>query len=213
MGARDTQLAPPPVAPPRLLTLSHPSPEPHRRAAGLSAHLRPNSDTPDRYQPSARPYNCTATAQNGRETAGGRRKSAAARGGRPKAPAGAIPGEPRAARAVPGRSGCSPSSPVHLRPTRTGWPAGGGQVVSRQMAADSRAAARRRAEQPTGRPPRGSRASTGGEGARTGPARHLASAGCAPGHRLAPASWPAGVGGDHADCRGRREGRFGPAAA
>ena len=41
--------------------------------------------------------------------------------GRPTAPAGAAPAEPRAVRAVPGRSGCPPCSPAHLRPTSAGW--------------------------------------------------------------------------------------------
>ena len=41
--------------------------------------------------------------------------------GRPTAPAGAAPAEPRAVRAVPGRSGCPSCIPAHLRPTSAGW--------------------------------------------------------------------------------------------
>ena len=118
--------------------------------------------------------------------------------GRPTAPAGAAPAEPRAARAVPGRSGCSPCSPAHLRPTSAGWSlrAGAGRwSADRQVAADGRGAARRWAELPAGRPPRGSGPGTGREGVRTGPPRHLASVACSPGRPSAPhaAGWVGGA--------------------
>ena len=118
--------------------------------------------------------------------------------GRPTAPAGAAPAEPRAVRAVPGRSGCSPCSPAHLRPTSAGWSlrAGAGRwSADRQVAADGRGAARRRAELPAGRPPRGSGPGTGREGVRTGPPRHLASVGCSPGRPSAPHAAQGGWGG------------------
>ena len=71
--------------------------------------------------------------------------------GRPTAPAGAAPAEPRAVRAVPGRSGCPSCIPAHLRPTSAGWSlwAGAGRwSADRQVAADGRGAARQRAELP-----------------------------------------------------------------
>ena len=132
--------------------------------------------------------------------------------GRPTAPAGAAPAEPRAVRAVPGRSGCPPCSPAHLRPTSAGWSlwAGAGRwSADRQVAADGRGAARRRAELPAGRPPRGSGPDTGREGVRTGPPRHLASVpGCSPGRSSAPHAAHGG-GGFTALSRAPPRGLFG----
>ena len=68
--------------------------------------------------------------------------------GRPTAPAGAAPAEPRAVRAVPGRSGCPPCSPAHLRPTSAGWSlwAGAGR-----WSADRQVQQMARGSAPTGR--------------------------------------------------------------
>ena len=68
--------------------------------------------------------------------------------GRPTAPAGAAPAEPRAVRAVPGRSGCPSCIPAHLRPTSAGWSlwAGAGR-----WSADRQVQQMARGSAPTGR--------------------------------------------------------------
>ena len=132
--------------------------------------------------------------------------------GRPTAPAGAAPAEPRAVRAVPGRSGCPSCIPAHLRPTSAGWSlwAGAGRwSADRQVAADGRGAARRRAELTAGRPPRGSGPGTGREGVRTGPPRHLASVGCSPGRPSAPHAAQGGWGGAEDRAAARQGGIWG----
>ena len=156
-----------------------------------------------------------ATAQQLRKTA----EKPPAQAGKVLLPAGAPNGTSRRSpRRTPSRASCAgafwvsamqPGAPATNE--RRLEPAGGGrQVVSRPSgAADGRGAARRWAELPAGRPPRGSGPGTGREGVRTGPPRHLASVACSPGRPSAPHAAQGGWGGAEDRAAARQGGIWG----
>ena len=156
-----------------------------------------------------------ATAQQLRKTA----EKPPAEAGKVLLPAGAPNGTSRRSpRRTPSRASCAGAFWVSLlQPgapatnARRLEPAGGGrQVVSRPSgAADGRGAARRWAELPAGRPPRGSGPDTGREGVRTGPPRHLASVACSPGRPSAPHAAQGGWGGAEDRAAARQGGIWG----
>ena len=80
---------------------------------------RPKSATPDRPRPPPSPADGAATAGNGRGTAERDRKSAAASGGSPEAPAGTLHTKIRARPTQPRAFRSRAAGLAHLRPTGT----------------------------------------------------------------------------------------------
>ena len=92
---------------------------PNQRLPEPSRPTHPNSATPGRLRPSASSTGGAATTENGREAAERDRKSAAASGGSPEAPAGTLHTKIRARPTQPRAFRSRAAGLAHLRPTGT----------------------------------------------------------------------------------------------
>ena len=179
---------------------------PNQRLPEPSRHTHPNSATPGRLRPSTASTGGAATTENGREAAERDRKSAAASGGSPQAPAGTLHTQIWARPTHPRPCWSRVTDPARLRPTGTQsdacGTAGGGGGLGADWAAG--AVGSRSHGPPAGRCAR-ERASAGGRAGGGGPARRPASAGCAPGPSSSAWELPMSVG----VCQGRAGGGVG----
>ena len=92
---------------------------PNQRLPEPSRPTHPNSATPGRLRPSAASTGGAATTENGREAAERDRKSAAASGGSPQAPAGTLHTQIWARPTHPRPCWSCAAGPARLRPTGT----------------------------------------------------------------------------------------------
>ena len=143
---------------------------PNQRLPEPSRPTHPNSATPGRLRPSAASAGGATTTENGREAAERDRKSAAASGGSPQAPAGTLHTQIWARPTHPRPSWSRAAAPARLRPTGTQsdacGTAGGGGGLGADWAAG--AVGSRSHGPPAGRCAR-ERASAGGRAGGDGP--------------------------------------------
>ena len=179
---------------------------PNQRLPEPSRPTHPNSATPGRLRPSAASTEGATTTENGREAAERDRKSAAASGGSPQAPAGTLHTQIWARPTHPRPCWSRVAAPTRLRPPGTQSDAvweRGGQVGWGRLGQPEPWAARPSVP-PAGRCAR-ERASAGGRAGGGGPARRPASAGCAPGPSSSAWELPMSAG----VCQGRAGGGVG----
>ena len=196
----------------RLCAPTNAPPEPSRPT-------HPNSATPGRLRPSASSTGGAATTENGREAAERDRKSAAASGGSPQAPAGTLHTQIWARPTHPRPCWSCAAGPARLRPTgtqsdacgRAGGRWVGGRLGSRSRGQPGRVCRRPAVARGRGQARAGERAAAGWRAARRAPAappgrpRARGSCRC----RWAPAGAGRGVGWGIGGGRPSRLGRRG----
>ena len=192
---------------------------PNQRLPEPSRPTHPNSATPGRLRPSAAPTGGATTTENGREAAERDRKSAAASGGSPQAPAGTLHTQIWARPTHPRPCWSCAAGPVRLRPTgtqsdacgRAGGRWAGGRLGSRSHGQPGRVCRRPAVARGRGQARAGGRAAAGRRAARRAPAappgrpRARGSCRC----RWAPAGAGRGVGWGIGGGRPSRLGRRG----
>ena len=151
---------------------------PNQRLPEPSRPTHPNSATPGRLRPSTASTGGAATTENGREAAERDRKSAAASGGSPQAPAGTLHTQIWARPTHPRPCWSCAAGPVRLRPTgtqsdacgRAGGRWVGGRLDSRSHGQPGRVCRRPAVARGRGQARAGGRAAAGRRAARRAPA-------------------------------------------
>ena len=151
---------------------------PNQRLPEPSRPTHPNSATPGRLRPSATSTGGAATTENGREAAERDRKSAAASGGSPQAPAGTLHTQIWARPTHPRPCWSCAAGPARLRPTgtqsdacgRAGGRWVGGRLGSRSHGQPGRVCRRPAVARGRGQAQAGERAAVGRRAARRAPA-------------------------------------------